>query len=202
MLSFFTVDKEKKSAKENYDDSHTFGGFSSRWNYEDCRRRLSGVHPAAIVLISMVCVFTGLSGVLGGILLFDFLKANPGLYFPEGTVFSASEPTELHAPVAPDDNGDSDELYTGMSLDTGTPDLASRFMIPVGVMVRSADPTRNAALRDLIAGDIIVTINDNEIRDIESLREVYDPIPDGDDVHIRVFRRNKYTDVYIVKGVH
>ena len=52
MLSFFTVDKEKKSAKENYDDSHTFGGFSSRWNYEDCRRRLSGVHPAAIVLIS------------------------------------------------------------------------------------------------------------------------------------------------------
>ena len=202
MLSFFTAGREKKSAEENYDDSHTFGGFSSRWNYEDCRRRLSGVHPAAIVLISMVCVFTGLSGVLGGILLFDFLKANPGLYFPEGTVFSVSEPTELRAAASPVDNSDIDELYTGMSLDTVTQDLASRFMIPVGVMVRSADPTRNAALRDLTAGDIIVTINDQEIRDIESLREVYDPIPDGEDVHIRVFRRNKYTDVYIVKGVH
>lgn len=202
MLSFFTVDKEKKSAEENYDDSHTFGGFSSRWNYEDCRRRLSGVHPAAIVLISMVCVFTGLSGVLGGILLFDFLKANPGLYFPEGTVFSASEPTELRAAVNPEDNEELDELYTGMSLDTVTPELASRFRIPVGVMVKSADPSRNAALRDLTVGDIIVTINDQEIRDIESLKEVYDPIPDGEDVHIRVFRRNKYTDVYIVKGVH
>lgn len=202
MLSFFTVGREKKPAEENYDDSHTFGGFSSRWNYEDCRRRLSGVHPAAIVLISMVCVFTGLSGVLGGILLFDFLKANPDLYFPEGTVFSTPEATELHAVASPDYTDNIDELYTGMSLDTVTPELASRFMIPVGVMVKSADPTRNAALRDLIAGDIIVTINDHEIRDIDSLREVYDPIPDGEDVHVRIFRRNKYTDIYIVKGVH
>ena len=202
MHSFFTVDKAKKSADENYDDSHTFGGFSSRWNYEDCRRRLSGVHPAAIALISIVCVFTGLSGVLGGILLFDFLKANPEMYFPEGTVFSAAEPTELHTAVDTYTKKEVDEMYTGMSLDTVTPELASRFMIPVGVMVRSADPSRNAALRDLIAGDIIVTINDHEIRDIDSLKEVYDPIPDGEDVHIRIFRRNKYTDVYIVKGVH
>ena len=188
-----------KTADDNYGDAHTFGGFSSRWNYEDCRKKSSGVHPAAVLLVTLVCAFSGFSVALGAVLLFDFVKLNPQLYFPSGMASTAeSQPVEQLSASGP---VKVDELYTGLCLDTVTEELSGRYRIPAGVMVKSADPSRNKSLADFLAGDIIVSVNGIEITDIESLNETYDPIPDGENVSMKVFRRNRYTDISFVKGV-
>lgn len=210
MLSFFKLanrsdkmsrqSESGKTADNNYDDAHTFGGFSSRWNYEDCRRKTSGFHPAAVILVTFVCLFSGFSVALGAVLLFDFVKLNPQLYFPSG-MSSSTEQNPVEQLYVSEPVKGTDELYTGLCLDTVTEELSGRYRIPAGVMVKSADPSRNKSLADFLAGDIIVSINNNEITDIESLNEIYDPIPDGESVCIKVFRRNRYTDVSFIKGV-
>lgn len=210
MLSFFKLanrsDKMSrqseagKTAENNCGDAHTFGGFSSRWNYEDCRKKTSGVHPAAVLLVTFVCLFSGFSAALGTVLLFDFVKLNPQLYFPS-EMSSASEQKPPEQLLVSDSAKVTDELYTGLYLDTVTEELSGRYRVPAGVMVKSADPSKNKSLADFLAGNIIVSINSNEITDIESLTKVYAPIPDGESVSMRVFRRNSYIDISFVKGV-
>ena len=222
MFGIFNLTREdeeqgtRKTDDNKNNDDLCYGGFSSRWSYEDCRRKLAhpfrSANPATAAICALICVFFGLAGMACGILLYDFVQSNRELYYPSGAL---PEPDEIilpysavpdiqsaaKSPVLPTENGES--MYVnddGVTFENVTDELSKLYCIPRGVMIMVSDNESGMKLAGFAVGDIIVAVNENEVYDIDELNRLYELYSEDDTVTFRIFRKNKYIDVVVVKN--
>lgn len=205
----------KVKEKENNDEP-CYGGFRSRWSYEDCCRKhsLRGPSRANAALCVIVCFFFGFAGLAGGIIIFDFMQQHKNQYYPDGSLQVPDEiiipsPTSPDMPAKPNGSATSSpngfiDFSTqagGIKFENVTADLSKLYRIPRGVMVKITDNS-GAVSNVFNAGDIIVAVNDIEIHDIESLNEESKYNSEDETVTITIFRKNKYIDLVIVNNTN
>ncbi|MCI8388644.1 MAG: PDZ domain-containing protein [Clostridiales bacterium] len=205
------LDSRVNSSTKNSDEP-CFGGFRSRWSYDDCRRRLS--HPrirvaspiyAAVGIISFA--FCGLFLLACIILLNDFVHQNRDLYYPAGLRLSSDEISETESVAMVDYSAvikqpDTSEYGTPADAiyENVTYELSKRYCIPRGVMISGSLKNSDAAIAGFIEGDIIVAVNGSEILSIDDLTILSDSFENGDIITFRIFRKNKYIDVAIANA--
>lgn len=195
----------KVKEKEN-SDQPCYGGFSSRWRYEECCRkhRLHGPTPANAALCVLVCFCFGLAGIAGGIIIYDFMQRNRSLHYP---THSQQNSDEIIVTVSDPPSVENSYDFTGefinfsnrsgvATFDTVTENLSNIYRIPRGVMVKVTENSGDSA--DIFkSGDIIVAVNGVEIHDIEGLNEQSKCCVDDESFTLTIFRKNKYIDLVI-----
>ena len=63
-----------------------------------------------------------------------------------------------------------------------------------------SDNESGMKLAGFAVGDIIVAVNENEVYDIDELNRLNELYSEDDTVTFRIFRKNKYIDVVVVKN--
>ena len=199
----------KVKDRENNDEP-CYGGFSSRWRYEECCRKhsLRSPNPASAALCVLVCFFFGLAGIAGGIIIYDFIQQNRDLYYPAGSMQNHDE-IIISSPMKPEppavkggvdssaDFIDFSKRAGVLTLENVTENLSKLYRIPRGVMVKITEKSGDTP-NIFNAGDIIVAVNGVEIHDIDSLSEQNQCCVEDESFTITIFRKNKYIDLVIV----
>lgn len=213
MFGIFNLTREEtenvqsgKVKEKMNNDEPCYGGFRSRWSYEDCRRRHADLSTVAVC--ALVCAFFGIIGMASGIILYDFVQSNRELYYPSGALTADDTPMPYHGVHNQSETVQSGVQKTsatsiaeGFALETVTAELSELYRIPRGVMIRLTDPDSDAKLAGFAAGDIIVAVNEVEISDIEGFRAQTELCSENEAITFRIFRKNKYIDVVIVKAL-
>ncbi len=207
MFGIFRTEQQntERSSEKN---SGSFGGFSSRLSYEeyvkDGRpvRRSAGRIGVSILLAAGV----GLVGVFSGVTLVEFVNSNRSLYFPPealaASVSSAEHPhpvqaAETAAPLtrAEPSPFQGAETSSDAVFENITDSISRRYRIPVGVMVNFVEPDSPASRAGLCSGDIIVSLDSWEIRDVDTLNRLLGGYSSGGSFTLCVFRNNLYVDL-------
>ncbi len=190
MFGIFNLTREEslrgKENKNENNDEPCYGGFSSRFDYEDCRNHR--LRPATAFLFIAVFFFVGVTISAAAIIAYDFVQRNSMLYYPGDAVCTEcpEQPRIVPAPSSMDE----------IDFVSVTSEQSVRYRIPRGVMVKVIKPAAAPGFDDLAAGDIIVAVNENEISSLEELQQFYTE-SDGSSVTFRVFRKNRYIDVVV-----
>ncbi len=199
----FGSPNESRQKTQYSADESCYGGFESRWRYEDYCRAKSAPLRRRILFGTMLVLTLGLLGVFSGYLAFQITKANSSFYYPVSAYpadtshyaeetgapsHSTGEPVHLSVSIGRDST---------FSAEIITADTAERYRIPRGVMVKSISPSSPAYLSGLRSGDIIVAVNDTEILDLESLNGRVASLPENG-ITLTVFRNNRYRDIPVL----
>ncbi|MBQ8508350.1 MAG: PDZ domain-containing protein [Clostridia bacterium] len=191
-----------QAEKQNTQDNFCYGGISGRWRYEDCRREHTFRRTASIWvkvgICMIVCLVFGFIGTLGGILLYDFVQNHKSLYYPIGAQHVNEDAPSIISPAA-DEKAPAAFVSAADSLapacENVTAELAARYRIPTGVMVKLIESTSALYAAGMRSGDIIVAINGSEVTDIDTLNRLHAECPEGETIVLRVFRSNRYIDI-------
>ena len=106
---------------------------------------------------------------------------------------------ENERPQEPDE---ARETGFGMTIEPLTPNLMRRLNLPsglTGALVSDVDPSGQAAQADLRAGDVIVSINDQKIANVDQASKALDAVASGRTARIVVNRRGGEVLVMIRK---
>ena len=221
MFGIFNLTREdeeqgtRKAEENKNNDDLCYGGFSSRWSYEECRRKLAhpfrSANPATAAVCALICIFFGLAGMACGILLYDFVQSNREFYYPSGAL---PEPDEIIMPYSaiPDistatksslsQNSEGDSGYVnddGVIFENVTAELSKLYCIPKGVMIMVSENDSKTKLAGFAVGDIIVAVNGFEVFDIDGLNRLNEQFSEEETVTFKIFRKNKYIDIVVVK---
>ncbi len=79
-----------------------------------------------------------------------------------------------------------------------TKDMSDYYKVPEGVLVGNVSDGSNASLAGIKVNDIIVAINQTEIKTSAQLRSTMYRLDFGDDLRIRVYRNDSYLTLYVV----
>lgn len=79
-----------------------------------------------------------------------------------------------------------------------TKEMSDYYKVPEGVLVGNVSEGSNASLAGIKVNDIIVAINQTEIKTSAQLRSTMYRLDFGDDLRIRVYRNDSYLTLYVV----
>ena len=193
----------ESSRKSEYSaDESSYGGFESRFRYEDYCRARSAPLRRRLLMGMMLIVALGVTGAFSGYLAFQITKMNSGFYYP-----ASAYPTDTSIREA-DSSAHSNSVLPAESTaiplrvddtvyaETITPDVSERYRIPRGVLVKTISASSAAYRAGLRAGDIIVAADGTEIPDLETLNQRTSHFPESP-VRLTVFRDNGYRDITV-----
>ncbi len=188
---FGIFNEAKTEEKKNVGES-VYGGYGGHLDYERFRRERNGSRLAkasrALATGCLVIAF-GVTGVIGGMMIYEMIDENRFLYFPRGSM-----PDEtLQEQESASSNGSVfliGETVSSGNIQNVTAEISRRYRIPIGVMISEVEPTSAAGLAGMESGDIIVAVNSVEISDIASLDRLIHAATGS--VELKVFRDNRY----------
>ncbi len=184
-----TDDMQNNARKDSVTES-CFGGFSGRISYERFGKNSGTRFGVKLFFVGCICIFAGVFLALCGLLMYQVVQSNKGLYYSEKQESAdASEAVPATAAVMAaeaETTSPADVLF-----DDVTPAEAVRYGVPEGVMVRDAALACKYLSPEILEGDIITALGDTPVLDAEML---YTMLTDGDQVcngPIMLFRNNE-----------
>ena len=192
---FGDTDNVQTKTEENLNSEGCYGGFGNRFSYEQCRRaENSGFRRTRQVFLFVgIGFFAIFCGLLCAIVLVRIVETNRSLYFPSAVhsvrAVRAADNEEM-LPLGEDVAVSTFER--GSELVNVSKEDSKRYRIPVGVMIRSLDQNSEALALGLEIGDIIVSVNDVPVSDIDTLNSLVLEAPEAPVTVLEVFRDNSY----------
>ena len=187
MFGFTNLTREETRAKERNTENNEpcYGGLSNRLDYEfrKDRRNLR----SSIMLYTALFLMLGVTAAAGIVVACDFVADNRSLYFPMSACEDIIVDKLNLSRSVPDD---------GVTLVAVSHDQSVRYRIPRGVMIKIINSSAKR-YSGFVAGDIIVSIDGNEVLTVDDL---YDHFDNAKDQVFRVFRQNRYIDVDVRAG--
>jgi len=168
----------------------SFGGFSDRISYERFGKNVKPRLGVRLFFIGCICIFAGVAIALCGLLMYQVVQHNKGLYYPDRQCEENSE----DAVASSGDCEALTELETTpaqVHFADVTPTKAARYGLPQGVMVRDSEFVSQCLSAEIFEGDIIVSLGDTPISDSEIF---YSLLTDGSitsKLPIVLFRNNE-----------
>ena len=142
----FGITNDTKTEEIKYQSESSYGGYAERLRYEQVLRERGwgrAIKAVRIAVMTTVCLTFGLVGMLAGFMVYDMVDHNRELYFlPDAGRADAAMETAAHASDGFSDMSVSAHLPAAEAV---TPELAYRYRIPVGVMLRLVDAASAAA---------------------------------------------------------
>ena len=194
----FGITNDTKTEETKYTSESSYGGYAERLRYEQVLRERGwgrAMKAVRLAVMTAVCILFGLVGMLAGFMVYDMVDQNRELYYPLGSMPRAerSEMAAETTAAAADGFSAMSESATLPAAEVVTPELARRYRIPMGVMLRVVEEHSAAAAAGILAGDIIVAVNGVECADIETLEKLLAEA--GSTATVTVFRNNKYLQI-------
>lgn len=190
---FGDTDNIRTRTEDDLNNTGCYGGFGNRFSYEQCRREeIRGRKKLKLALLFFgVCMFGVSFLLLSAIVLVRVVETNRSLYYPsalyadESHIVSVTElPIEASAPAV---MKSVTERFVSVSSEE-----SERYLVPVGVLVKSLEPDSEASSVGIEIGDIIVAVNGHSVSDIETLNTLIEAQTDGAVIKLTVFRDNSY----------
>lgn len=87
--------------------------------------------------------------------------------------------------------------YIGISGSDLSESTAKRYNLPQGIYVEKIAEDSNAKDSDLKVGDVITSINGNEVKTMEELNAIKNKLTIGDTITLKIYRSGEYLDIEI-----
>lgn len=198
---FGSTENSRTKTEDIQKNESCYGGFGGRFSYERCRRDESGRRftAASIASVLCACIMVGAFGALCGIVMYHIVETNKQLYFPSGDMAGY----EIGSKEKAADKTRSD--YVVLSTDaeysmfeTVTNEVATRYRVPTGVMLKRVEEDSEAYEVGFRAGDIIVDIDGTAVNDIDNMNAILASREAVTVSKVTVFRDNVYVILDIV----
>lgn len=175
-----------------------YGGFSNRLSYE----RFSSsrqIRWLRVIGTLFICFAFGIFIAMCGLLVYRLIDSNKELYYPKqaeaDTVSVSRENALTEQKAEPASTSASEKHLTGIDSE-----MASRYLIPEGVLVKDHELIGAYLGTELMEGDIIVSFGGSLINDAESLYRLITQTECCEAKQIVLFRNNEYIVLDAVVG--
>lgn len=193
-------ESDMRSKTENLPiTEQSFGGFSGRISYERCKNARGGRLCIKLLGISCILIMFGVFLTMCSILMYRVVQSNKTLYLPE----RQSELPKLENRAAHEKNALPDAAETTPSevhLRNITAEMAGRYKLPEGVMVRDREMLSEYLSTEIFEGDIIVSLGGMRINDADKLYSMITSVDCCEVKRVVIFRNNEYFEFDTVIG--
>ncbi len=163
-------------------EDNSYGGFSSRWNYESANAKHK---KSAVVLLVILCFFIVGAVLLVGVFAVRFLRGEDRLLYKNDISRNAVSKS-VSVQNAQMLNFSFEELSESQS---------ELYKLPKGLQVVYVDSMGNASKAGLAEGDIIVACNSKKVSSVRTLDRCLNACAKGDKITLTVFRNSNYLDI-------